>query len=222
MEQGVQIFVNRTSPILVRFSLLALCLADLAILAQRLRPWSSIIEFPGENTSAFDPLICIGVYTLVMFWGSGIRSNGFLDAVRISSLLGALGGLLLIAHILLPSLEDNTRVLEHLGLLLAASVLWTAACILGSKAAGHFGIGIVSGIWSAMVSALIASARILWVMSPNSVDPPIRNNTLLSAVLSSPPTMSLSHGLTASTGFLLICPLAGLALGLICAFGLEN
>lgn len=214
--------MNRYSVIFVRLFLLVLCLTDLVILGQRLRPWSGIIEMPAESTSAFDPLICLAVYTVVLFWGAGIRSEGFRKAVRISTLLGAAGGLLMLGHILLPSLDGRRYVLLHIGLLLAASVLWTAACILGSKAAGHFGVGIVSGIWSAMVSALIASARILWVMSPNAADPPTHNNSVLSLVLSSPAALSVPQGLTATTGFLLICPLAGLALGFICALGSER
>ena len=213
--------MKRFSPIIVRFCLLAFCLTDLVILGHRLSPLSSLLNVDSQVVSTYDPIICLAGYTLVMFWAGGIRSEGFGKAVLISSILGAVAGLLLIEHITLPSLPDRTHVLMHIGLLVGSAILWTAACILGSKAAGHFGVGIVSGIWSAMVSALFASGMILWKMSPEVIALPIQSHTVFAVVLNSPPTMSLAYGLSASTGYLLLCPLAGLALGLICSVGLE-
>ncbi len=213
--------MNRFSALIVRFCLLALCVVNLVILGQRLSPLSSLLNVDSQVASTYDPIVCLAVYTLVMFWAGGIRSEGFAKAVRISSILGAVAGLLLIAHITLPSLPDRTHVLMHIGILVGSAILWTASCILGSKAAGHFGVGIVSGIWSAMVSALFASGMILWKMSPDVIGSPFQSHTVFAVVLNSPPAMSLAYGLSASTGYLLICPLAGLVLGLICAVGLE-
>jgi len=211
-------------PLIQRGLLLALALADLVLLALRLRPWSHIVDLPGEGTAGSDPAICLVAYIVLIVWVSGNRNPSIRKGLLLGTLFGIPAGLLLAAHVLLAPSPSPTSLVLHMTLLVAAGLLWSVAGFRGARAADHFAMGIVSGAWSAMVSALFACGASLAHIRLQAIPPQNLSTWTEHEALAfgSPATQSLLHGLIAATGFLLICPLVGGALGMICGLGQEN
>lgn len=212
------------APQIQRYALVALAFADLVLLAIRLRPWPQIVNLPGEGTAASDPAICLVAYMVLMFWISGNRNPRIQKGLLLGAIYGGVAGLLLEAHIILAPSASFASLVLHMALLVGAGILWCVAGFVGARAARHFAIGIVSGAWSAMVSALLACGAILAHIDVHAI--PAQNfstwTNYEAMALGPPPTQSLLHGLIAATGFLLICPLVGGALGIICGLGEES
>jgi hypothetical protein len=103
-------------------------------------------------------------------------------------------------------------------------ILWGVAGLRGSWAAGNAGMGALSGLWSAMVSGLMACTAVLAELylagpSPSSPDPWKQYQGL---AIGNSVTQGLVHSLNTATGFLLLGPLAGAVVGLIFAFFGQN
>lgn len=213
----------RSSSVILRFPVLALAAADLVLLALRLRPWNALQTLPNEGTAAIDPLISLGAYLGLMLWVSAIRNPFIRQALAAGSLCGIAGGTLLVFHLLLPPRPDTAALAVHIGLFVGAGILWSAAGLLGARAADHFAIGIVSGAWSAMVSALMACVPLLLRLSAVASVQPGFNWWQYQDVPEAIPVMqALVHALNVITGFLLFCPLIGATLGLVCGLGHEG
>jgi hypothetical protein len=105
----------------------------------------------------------------------------------------------------------------QIGLLIAAAVLWGMAGMRGSRIAKSPNVGIATGVWAAMASALMAAAVVLAKIDlnnpvPQSPDPWKQYQGL---AIGNQAIQSLVHSLVTATGFLLIAPLVGGAVGLI-------
>jgi hypothetical protein len=205
------------APIL-RTPLILLAVADLAGLAMRLRPWPEVAKLPGNGTTAYDPAICLIAYILLMFLMGGTRKSGMRRALGGGTVLGLLAGAALVAEVVLvrPPATENGYV--GIGLLCAAGILCGAAGLRGARAGG-VGLGLLAGIWSAMVAGLMACATVLAQMNPSNAGPisldPWKQYEGLA--IGNQAVQSLVHSLNAATAFLLIGPLVGGALGLIFA-----
>lgn len=221
--------INRNSaagagPYIQRIALLALAIADLLLLAIRLRPWTQIVNLPGEGTAASDPAICLVAYIALIFWVSGSPNPRIQTGLRLGAIYGVIAGMLLEAHIVLAPSPSPASLVLHMTFLVGAGVLWCVAGFVGARAAQFFAIGMVSGAWSAMVSALLACGALLAHIDMRAV--PVQNLsawTNREAMAFGPPgTQPLLHGLITATGYLLICPLVGAALGILCGLGQQS
>jgi hypothetical protein len=216
--------MNSRTPFTLRIPLLLLAAVDLAVLAVRLRPWPDIVNLPGEGTTGYDPVICLVAYLGLLSWIGGNRNIFIRKALSDGALLGLGAGLLLVAQVVIatqPAVMGSTMQLVsiQIGLLVAAGVLWGIAGMRGSRVAGNPSIGIVAGVWSAMVGALMACAAVLAQINlnnpaPQSQDPWKQYEGL---AIGNPATQALVHSLNTATGFLLITPLVGGAVGFIFA-----
>jgi len=208
----------------LRIPILLLALADLALLAMRLRPWNEITNLPGQGTVGFDPLICLLTYFLLMTWMSGNKDEAVQKALAVGSLFGLVGGALSVGAVLLNSADSRSIFYMQIGLLVAAAVSWGIAGSKGAHAAKSINQGIVAGVWSAMVSALIACGVILsridmtHPMAP-SQDPWKQYQGL---AIGNDAIQYFVHSLVMVAGFLLICPIVGGVLGLIFAMSTQD
>lgn len=207
------------SPYTLRIPLILLALANLAALAIRLRPWTEIPNLPGHGTTGYDPVICLVAYVGLLFWLSGNRNVKARKALLIADLFGFLAGLLLIAQVTLGMQPATRNDATQIGLLCAAGILCGIAGLLGVRTTGNSGSGMISGVWSAMVSCLMACAAILAQInlnnpSPLSTDPWKQYEGL---AIGNQSIQLLVHSLYVATGFLLIGPLVGGAAGLLFA-----
>ena len=84
------------TPHTFRIPVVLLALADLAILAMRLRPWPEIANLPGQGTTGYDPIISLSAYVFLLFWIGGNSDVVVRKALSIGTMLGVPAGLLAI------------------------------------------------------------------------------------------------------------------------------
>ena len=215
--------ISRNS-ILLRIPLMLLAAGDLALLAQRLRPWPEIVNLPGQGTTGYDPAICLTAYLFFLFWIGGNRDEEVQKALRIGLGWAIPAGLLSIWFVTTTSQQGQQMFYLQIGLLVAASILWGVAGMKGAKVTRSPNVGIATGSWSAMISALMAAAVILARIDlnnplPQSPDPWKQYQGL---AIGNEAIQSMVHSLNMTTGFLLIAPLVGGALGLIFAMVAQD
>lgn len=215
--------MGQDAPVIFRYPLLALAAADLVFLALRLWPWSAIGSLPGPGTGS-DPLICLAAYIGLMYWLTGNENIVVRQALSLGMEFGLPAGMLLAAHVLITPRPGWPSLVLHMAFLVGAGALWSAAGFRAARAADHFGIGIVSGAWSGMVSALLACSATLARIDMRALPPQAPESWTQQATLAfNPPAVhSLVHGLVMTTGFLLICPLIGGALGMVCGLAQDQ
>jgi hypothetical protein len=213
--------MGTAAPPTLRIPLILLAIADLALLGVRLWPWQEVFNLPGSGTTGFDPAISLLAYIGLIFWIAGTRQEETRKALGFGTMLGVLGGLSFVGVAILgaQSTSMDQFQLQHmeLGLLAAAAITWGIAGWLGARKAGNAIIGLISGIWSAMVSSLIACTAVLIKsydssFPPETLDPWKQYEGL---AIGNPAVQALVHSLNTATAFLLIAPLVGGALGLL-------
>jgi len=198
-----------------------LAAANLILLGMRLWPWQEVLNLPANGTPAIDPAVCLVGYMALFFFIANTRNESTRKALSTAAVFGLLAGAILVLQILLKTqfVADtfHPRMLR-VGLLLAAGVVWGIAGLRGSKQGGSAGIGMLSGLWCAMVSALMASSTILLQLYlatslvPESSDPWKQYEGL---AIGNAATQALVTSLNSATWFLLMGPIAGTALALL-------
>lgn len=208
----------------LRVPLILLALVNLAILGSRLWPWQEVLSLPGGGATGIDPAVCLVGYAVLIFFIGSNRHEPIQKALSASALLGLLAGLILVAQVLLKT-QFASAVTFHphllgVGFFVLAGVVWGFAGLRGAKAGGNVNIGMLSGLWSAMVSGLMACTAVLvqWYFVaplPETNDPWKQYEGL---AIGNPATQALVNSLNSATWFLLVVPLAGTVLGLAFAF----
>ena len=212
------------SPQTFTLPLVLLAAANLAFLGWLLWPWSEALNLPVGGTTAFDPAISLVAYMGLVYWiSSGIKQTTE-KALSTGAMIGLIAGMILVVRVLLGVRTDPGPGYLQPGLLGGAVILWGVAGLRGSWAAGNAGMGALSGLWSAMVSGLMACTAVLAELylagpSPSSPDPWKQYQGL---AIGNSVTQGLVHSLNTATGFLLLGPLAGAVVGLIFAFFGQN
>jgi hypothetical protein len=204
------------SRLILRIPLVLLAVANLAILAQRLLPWYDVRNLPVNGTTGIDPIVVLLGYIGLFIWISGSRNMAYLQGLRTATLVGVLAGIALIAEVVLSVRTPGQLGMDQIGLLVAAGILTGIAGLLGSRTTANPGNGIVFGVWCAMVSSLMACTAVLLeinVAAPRALTPdPWKQYQGLA--IGNQATQVLVHSLLTATGFILIGPLIGGAVGL--------
>jgi hypothetical protein len=200
--------------------MILLAAASLTILGAHLWPWQEITNLPGNGTVAFDPAIALAAYMGLILWiPSGIKEPTQ-RALSAGAMVGLLAGAVLVANVILGVRDGVLPGYLQPLLLGVAVILWGVAGVRGSRVSGNAGMGALSGLWCAMLSGLMACAAVLaelYLAGPgeNSPDPWKQYQGL---AIGNTATQGLVHSLNTVTGFLLIGPLVGAAVGVIFAF----
>jgi hypothetical protein len=210
---------------ILRIPLILFAIADLAMLGSRLWPWPNVLAaLPPNGAAGIDPAVCLLAYAGIFFWLGGNRHDPFQKALGFGAWLGFLGGLLLVAEILIKAQaaaagDPAQSVLWTRGLFIGAVLLWGVAGLSGARATGNDGVGMTSGLWSAMVSGLMAAAAALGQMSVSVAPPASQNpwNQYEGLAIGNYATQTLVHSLNSVTFYLLVGPLMGAAAGLLFA-----
>ena len=204
----------------LRTPMILLAAASLAVLGVQLWPWQEVVNLPGDGTVAFDPAISLVAYMGLTLWiSSGIKEQTQ-KALSAGATMGLLAGVVLVANVLLLAREGVQPGFLQLALLGVAVILWGVAGLRGARVAGNAGMGALSGLWGAMISSLMACAAILaelYLGGPTQ-DSPDPWKQYQGLAIGNTATQGLVHSLNLATGFLLVGPLAGAAVGVICAF----
>jgi len=221
MGSGVQ-------PIL-RTPLVLLAMANLMLLGMRLWPWQDVVNLPGNGTVGIDPAVCLAAYIGIIFMIGSTRQVHTREALGTGTLLGLLGGAVLVGEILLraqaASQDSIPPALWTRGPMVAAVLLWGIAGFRAGRATENGVIGMLAGTWSAMVSCLMAATAVLAEMylagpPPVSQDPWKQYEGL---AIGNSATQALVHSLNSTTAFLVIGPLAGATIGfLLSSFGANR
>ena len=212
------------SPQTLKLPMILLAVANLVFLGWLLWPWSEAMNLPVGGTTALDPAISLVAYMGLVYWiSSGIKQTTE-KALSTGAMIGLIAGMILVVRVLLGVRTDPGPGYLQPGLLGVAVILWGVAGLRGSWAAGNAGMGALSGLWSAMVSGLMACTAVLAELylagpSPSSPDPWKQYQGL---AIGNSVTQGLVHSLNTATGFLLLGPLAGAVVGLIFAFFGQN
>jgi hypothetical protein len=203
---------------ILRIPLTLLALADLALLGKLLWPWPEVLSLPLNGATGIDPVVILVCYIVLIFWIVGSFQNSIGKALQSASLLGLLAGLLLVAEIFFKShAEDPAQVETLTGILFAVvALLWGIAGLRSAQTTGNSGLGMISGIWSAMVSGLIAAAAILGQALYDGPPPPSQDpwRQYEGLAVGNPATLALVSTLNSTTFYLLVGPLVGAAIGL--------
>ncbi len=212
------------APLTLRVPLIFLAGANLAILAAHLWPWQEVMNLPGSGSVAFDPAISLLAMMCLIPWISSGIQEGTQKALSIGAMVGVAAGVVLVARVLLDLRGGDQPAYIQPGLLALAVILWGVAGLRGSKVAGSAGTGALSGLWSALVSCLMACAAVLthlYLAGPTQ-DSPDPWKQYQGLAIGNSATQGLVHSLNTVTGFLLMGPLAGAAVGLIFAFFAQD
>jgi hypothetical protein len=208
------------APHKLRVPLIVLAAVNLVVLSIRLWPWQEVANLPGNGATGYDPALCLLACIGLIFWIGSTEDESFKKALSAGAKLGLLAGLMLVAQVVLVArLASHSRLLET-GLLGTAGILWGVAGLYGSRTSGNIGVGAVSGLWSAIVSCLMACSAVLAEMylagpPPTPQDPWLQYQDL---AIGNPAAQALVHSLNTATEFLLIGPLLGFAVGLVFSF----
>ena len=217
--------MGKGTPFTFRIPLVLLAVANLAILAMRLRPWPEIATLPGNGNTGYDPVICVLAYIGLLSLVGGIRAKGIQKALSEGLKMGLLAGVLLIVLVLIDNHPGVRLYAEvQLGLLGVAIILWGIAGMRGAGHSGNATIGIVSGAWSSMTACLMACTVVLAkidLKNPQLVttDPWKQYQGL---AIGNQSIQSLVHALNMATAFLLIGPLVGIFVGLVFAMAAQR
>jgi hypothetical protein len=216
--------MGTSAPPTFRISLILLAIADLTLLGMRLWPWPDVLTLPLNGATGIDPAVTLLAYVGLIFWMGGSRTLPMKKALFSGALIGVLAGLILVGYVAFnahPAVANapNAGLLSK-GLLLAAGLIWGIAGFRGSKTTGDATAGMLSAVWCAMTSSLMACAAVLVEMYmaapvPETTDPWKLYEGL---AIGNTATQALVQSLNMATGFLLLCPLAAGAIGLV--FGL--
>jgi hypothetical protein len=221
MGSGVQ-------PIL-RAPLILLAMANLTLLGLQLWPWQDVMNLPGNGTVGIDPAVCLLAYVGIIYMIGSTRQQHTREALGTGSLIGLLGGVVLVGEILLRAQAAGQGsippALWTRGSLVVAILLWGIAAWRAGRATGNSVIGTLTGTWSAMVSCLMAATAVLAEMylagpPPVSQDPWKQYEGL---AIGNTATQALVHSLNSTTAFLVVGPLVGGAIGfLLSSFGANR
>lgn len=212
------------APPILRIPLTLLAAADLTLLGMRLWPWQEVANLPGNGTTGLDPVLTLLAYIALLFWVGGNKNPEVRKALSAGTMIGLPAGILLVAQVLLAAQPVTQPIFLQIGLLGVAAILWGIAGMRGAQIAGNSGIGMLSGMWSAMVSCLMACAAVLEELSlagpaPVTQDPWKQYEGL---AIGNPAVQALVHSLNTATAFLLIGPLVGVVLGLLFALSAQG
>jgi hypothetical protein len=209
---------NSAQPIL-RTPLILLAIANLTILGMKLWPWQDVANLPGNGTVGIDPAVCLVTYIGIVFLVGRTRQENTRSALGAGALLGLLGGAILVGGILLKAQAVSQNSIPPVrwtnGLKIAAVLLWGIAGRRATRATGNSTIGMLGGTWSAMVSCLMASTAVLAEMY-YAGPPPVSQDLWKQyegLAIGNVTTQALVHSLNSATGYLVIGPLAGCAIG---------
>jgi hypothetical protein len=207
-----------------RIPLVLLAAANLATLGAILWPWQQAFNLRVNGTTAIDPAITLAAYMALLYWMSSGIQDLTRDAIAIGTTFGIVAGLLLAARVLIDIWTGHESGFLHPGLLGLAVILWGVAGLRGSRAAGNSMMGALAGLWSGMVSSLIACAAIfadLYLAGPTQASPdPWKQYQDLA--IGNSATQGLVHSLNNATAFLLLGPLTGALVGIIFALLGQN
>jgi hypothetical protein len=217
------------SLLFLRFPLILLAAANLYLLSQRLSPLQEIFNLPLNGAVAMDPAICLLVYIGFLFWLPRKQSVPMQQVLGEGILYGLIGGLILVVELQVKAMaadQDTTPPsLLTKGLLAAAVLFWGFSGLRSGKVTGNAGVGLLAGIWSAMVSSLLAATALVvrfYVAGPPpaSADPWKQYQGL---AIGNPATQALVLTLNSITFFLLVGPIVGGGAGLFLAlFGQKE
>ncbi|MDR3724368.1 MAG: hypothetical protein P4K83_07755 [Terracidiphilus sp.] len=210
--------------VFLRIPLILLAAGDLALLALRLRPWPEIVNLPGQGTTGYDPAICLTTYILLLFWIGGNRDETVQKALRTGLWLAIPAGLLLLGYVYMSAQETQQAFYTQIGFLAGASIFWGIAGMKAAKISKSPNVGIAAGAWSGMISALMGAAGALARIDLNNPLPPSSDpwKQYQGLAIGTQAIQSMVHQLNMTTGFLLIAPLVGGALGLIFSLAVQE
>jgi hypothetical protein len=212
------------APRTYRIPLVLLATANLAILGAILWPWQEALNLPVNGTTAIDPAIALIAYMGLLYWISSGVKEPTQKALSTGTMIGLYAGLVLVICVLLAVWTGQQPGFLQPALLGVAVILWGIAGLRGSRTAGNVSIGALSGLWSAMVSGLMACAAIfaeLYLAGPTQASPdPWKQYQGLA--IGNTATQGLVHSLNTATAFLLLGPLTGAVVGIIFAFFGQN
>jgi hypothetical protein len=216
--------MGTSAPPTLRTPLILVALVNLAILGMWLWPWPEVLNLPGNGTTGFDPAISLLGYIGLVLWITSNRQEAIQKALPAGAMVGLLAGFILVAEVMLEARSAGQPGFLQPALLGAAGIVWGIAGLRGSRATGNARSGMLSGAWSAMVSCLMACTAIFAEMCfagppPEMQDPWQQYQGL---AIGNPETQALVHSLNTATGFLLIGPLVGAAVGQMFAFFERN
>ncbi|MGB8260870.1 MAG: hypothetical protein WCE75_10990 [Terracidiphilus sp.] len=208
----------------LRFPLILLAIVDIYLLAQRLSPLSEVFNLPLNGAVGIDPAVCLAAYIFFLLWLPRKQQAPMKKALGIALLFGLAGGALIVAELQLKataaSQDTPPPVLITRGLLIAAAVLWGVAGTRGGKLTGNAGVGLLAGLWAAMVSSLMAATAILARMSMAGTPAQVSSDPwkqYQGLAIGNAATQALVVSLNSATFYLLVGPLAGAVLGLFFA-----
>jgi hypothetical protein len=205
----------------VRFPLLALVLADLALLAVRVRPWPEVFSLPGNGSTAIDPAVLLAAYLLLIVWLTGRTGSSMVSAQPMVTALGVLDGALVAMESWVSGLPSGAQFgTVQIILLTAAALVCGIAAFRAAQTAGSAASGLVAGVWCSMVSGLVACAVVLgqiYISGPPP-DTPNAYKQFQELGIGNSATVILVNALNGATALLLIGPMVGGALGLLAGF----
>jgi hypothetical protein len=205
----------------IRFPLLALVLADLALLAVRLQPWPEVFNLPGKGSTAIDPAVLLGTYLLLVLWLTGRAGSNMVSAQATVTALGVLDGALVAMESWVSGLPGGAQFGSvQIILLTAATLVCGIAAFRAAQTAGSAASGLMAGIWCSMVSGLVACAVVLGQIYISGPPPDTLNayKQFQELGIGDQATVVLVNALNGATALLLVGPLVGGVVGLLAGF----
>jgi hypothetical protein len=210
MSEGAQ---NST-----RVPLLLLIAADLVLLALRLGPMQQIFTLPGKGNIGIDPALCLLACGGVVLWLTGANGSRLVYAQRAVTWLGVAGGAILGGRFWMAGLQSGPQTREEQSaLLVVLCIVWGFAGVRATREAGTKGASLMAGVWSGLVSALIAATAVLGQFFVTGPPPETQDSykQFQEMGIGDPATVVLVHALSAVPILLLLGPLASAAMAIV-------
>ena len=160
MSEGLTLSNNSFITIrTLRLALLTGVGLNLAMIGVRLFSYRSLIGMPGAFTLIVEPAVLLIMYALLVVWATGRSRTAYRIALLIGTVFGLITGGMQIVHLCLENflnLSGGANGIIALAFMVGMFLLWGSAGYRAARRTGVFSAGLLAGVWSAMVSMLIA------------------------------------------------------------------
>jgi hypothetical protein len=143
----------------LRWALLAAVALDLALVLGRALSFPAFFAMPDSALYLLEPVALLLVYAGVAFWLRRIAGPAWHLPLQLGTIVGVCAGALDVVNIVLESLVSLGRpasAISSLSLMFGLFFCWGVAGAWGTRRTGSLLLGMLTAVWSAMVSIVIA------------------------------------------------------------------
>jgi hypothetical protein len=142
----------------IRIVVLALILADLLLIGGQAAMYRPLFGQPGAGIYVLEPVVMLVIYAVAAYRITAALGDAQQPALRESTMIGLVGGLLFITNLGLETFVDlpaPANLVSTAPIFIGTFVLWGFAAYRAARLTRSTALGVTATIWSAMCTILL-------------------------------------------------------------------